>query len=205
MSFNQDVTFKRQQLICIEDGDRGWGGRAVHSDFPVSCHRQHAAALLHSDWLVLGPGAERSRTQATEQVESQDRRGQRSLQGQTGVRPGHHRPPLELTQSQPTASLALWCMCAPTEGPDQISIVRPVTRIQTVQREKSPEKSRGQNFSGLPQPTPPLPPLPHHNLHGEAHLRSPISSSPPPPPPPPPPAHYPLIPHNSLLSSPLSI
>lgn len=63
-----------------------------------SSHRQHAAALLHSDWLVLGPRAERSGTQAAEQVESQDRRGQRSLQGQTGVRPGHNRPPLELTQ-----------------------------------------------------------------------------------------------------------
>lgn len=62
-----------------------------------SSHRQHAAALLHSDWLVLGPRAERSRTQAAEQVESQDRRSQRSLQGQTGVRPGHNRPPLELT------------------------------------------------------------------------------------------------------------
>ena len=63
-----------------------------------SSHRQHAAALLHSDWLVLGPRAERSGTQAAEQVESQDRRGQRSLQGQTGVRPGHNRPPSELTQ-----------------------------------------------------------------------------------------------------------
>lgn len=64
-----------------------------------SSHRQHAAALLHPDWLVLGPRAERSGTQAAEQVESQDRRGQRSLQGQTGVRPGHNRPPLALTQS----------------------------------------------------------------------------------------------------------
>lgn len=63
-----------------------------------SSHRQHAAALLHPDWLVLGPRAERSGTQAAEQVESQDRRGQRSQQGQTGVRPGHNRPPLELTQ-----------------------------------------------------------------------------------------------------------
>ncbi|TWW58930.1 hypothetical protein D4764_06G0004600 [Takifugu flavidus] len=66
----------------------GWKWRAL----------QHAAALLHSDRLVLGPRAERSRTQAAEQVESQDRRGQRSPQGQTGVRPGHNRPPSELTQ-----------------------------------------------------------------------------------------------------------
>ncbi|PWA27252.1 hypothetical protein CCH79_00013914 [Gambusia affinis] len=54
-------------------------------------HRQHAAALLHSDWLVLGPRAERSGTQAAEQVESQDRRDQRSPQssnrGQTGSKP----------------------------------------------------------------------------------------------------------------------
>lgn len=63
-----------------------------------SGHRHHAAALLHSDWLVLGPRAERSGTQAAEQVESQDRRGQGSPQGQTGVRPAHNRPPSELTR-----------------------------------------------------------------------------------------------------------
>lgn len=65
-----------------------------------SSHRQHAAALLHTDWLVLGPRAERSRTQAAEQVESQDRRGQWSQQAQTGVRSGHRGPPLELSQLQ---------------------------------------------------------------------------------------------------------
>ena len=70
----------------------------IPSSHLFSSHRQHAVALLHSDWLVLGPRAERSGTQAAEQVESQDRRGPRSLQGQTGVRPGRTRPPLELTQ-----------------------------------------------------------------------------------------------------------
>lgn len=70
----------------------------VVSSHLLSRHRQHAAALLHSDWLVLGPRTERSGTQAAEQVESQDRKGQRSLQGQTGVRPGHSRRPLELTE-----------------------------------------------------------------------------------------------------------
>lgn len=54
-------------------------------------HRQHAAALLHPDWLVLGPRAERSGTQAAEQMESQDRRRSevtaRSNRGQTGSPP----------------------------------------------------------------------------------------------------------------------
>ncbi|TNN22142.1 hypothetical protein EYF80_067745 [Liparis tanakae] len=59
-----------------------------------SGHRQHAAALLHPDWLVLGPRAERSRTQAAEQVESQDRRGQRSPQGQTGGQTGSLPAPI---------------------------------------------------------------------------------------------------------------
>lgn len=84
--------------LKLADSPKYIAGCLYCPSYLFSSHRQHAAALLHSDWLVLGPRAERSRTQAAEQVESQDRRGQRSLQGQTGVRPGHNRPPLELTQ-----------------------------------------------------------------------------------------------------------
>lgn len=88
---SHDVNIQLIFLACI-------AGCLYSPSHLFSSHRQHAAALLHSDWLVLGPRAERSGTQAAEQVESQDRRGQRSLQGQTGVRPGHNRPPSELTR-----------------------------------------------------------------------------------------------------------
>ena len=40
MSFNQDVTFKRKQLIYIEDGDREEDRQTVHSDFPVCSQRE---------------------------------------------------------------------------------------------------------------------------------------------------------------------
>lgn len=67
----------------------------AHIHYLLSSHSQHAAALLHPDWLVLGPGTNRSGTQAAEQVESQVK------QGRARVKPGSRR----LTPSPPSASV----------------------------------------------------------------------------------------------------